>query len=86
MAFLAPNFTETGIGLVKAPEDLTATLQAAIRKAIRTGKTRKEHAVKAIGGPNGCLFVDRPDLTAKVSAGNNGSSRSVCCCLCSNAT
>jgi hypothetical protein len=69
MAFLAPNFTETGIGLVKAPEDLTVNLQKEIRKAIRKGKTRKEKVISAIGGPNGCLFVDRPDLTAKVSLG-----------------
>ena len=67
MAFLAPNFTEYGMGLVRAPEDLTKTLQTEIRNAIKKGKTRKEHQIGAIGGPNGCDFVDRPDLTRRVS-------------------
>ncbi|CAB9525079.1 expressed unknown protein [Seminavis robusta] len=66
MAFLAPNFTEYGMGLVRAPEDLTLTLQHEIRTAIKDGKTRKEHSIDAIGGPNGCDFVDRPDLTQRV--------------------
>jgi hypothetical protein len=62
-AFLVPNFTEFGFGLARAPPELTEALQKGIRDGIPTA--RLEHRVDIIHGPQ-ALFVDRPDLTARV--------------------
>lgn len=62
-AFLVPNFTEHGFGLARAPEELTQALQEGIRDGLPTA--RLEHRVEVIHGPQ-ALFVDRPDLTARV--------------------
>jgi len=56
-----------GFGLVRGPEELTHTLQTEIRGGIERGETREEHAILAIEGEK-CLFIDRPDLTDKVSS------------------
>jgi hypothetical protein len=67
MAYVTPNFTEYGIGLTRAPEELTAALQREIRQAILEGNTRKEEDLVLIGGPHGPQFIDRPDLLRRVS-------------------
>ena len=64
-ALLAPNFTETGWGLTRAPEDLMVALRAGIREGVATA--REERRIEVIEGERP-LFVDRPDLTDRVSA------------------
>jgi hypothetical protein len=63
-AYLAPNFTENGWGLTQAPEDLMVALRAGIREGV--AKARPEDHVEVIEGLQP-LFVDRPDLTERVS-------------------
>lgn len=65
-AFLVRNYTELGFGLARAPEELTAALQEGIRGGLARGEARLEHQVKVIEGPRS-LFIDRPDLTQRVS-------------------
>ena len=60
-----PNYTEFGWGLTHAPEQLTADIQQAIREGLPTA--RSEGKIDVITGPNVPLFIDRPDLTARVS-------------------
>ena len=62
-AVLAPNFTETGWGLTRAPEDLMVALRKGIREGVATA--RPEHPVEVIEGDTP-LFIDRPDLTRRV--------------------
>ena len=62
-AYLAPNFTETGWGLTRAPEDLMIALRAGIRDGLATA--RPEHEVDVIEGDTP-LFISRPDLTKRV--------------------
>lgn len=64
-ALTAPNFTEFGFGLVKAPAELTEALREGVMGAWKEGKARLEHEVEVIEGPQ-CLFVDRKDLTRRV--------------------
>ena len=66
-AFTAKNFTQYGFGIVRGPEELTATLREEVIGAFERGETRQEHAILTIEGPERCLFVDRLDLTQRVS-------------------
>jgi len=51
-ALLAPNFTEHGFGLAKAPDALMATLRKAIRDGVKEGgAVRTEGPVDVIEGP-----------------------------------
>jgi len=63
-ALLAPNFTELGFGLAKAPEELMQSLRKGIRDGVKNA--RSEGYVDVIEGPEDPLFVDRPDLTRRV--------------------
>eukprot|EP00545_Synedropsis_sp_CCMP1620_P011887 CAMPEP_0119004644 /NCGR_PEP_ID=MMETSP1176-20130426/1268_1 /TAXON_ID=265551 /ORGANISM="Synedropsis recta cf, Strain CCMP1620" /LENGTH=348 /DNA_ID=CAMNT_0006956379 /DNA_START=24 /DNA_END=1070 /DNA_ORIENTATION=- len=64
-AIVQPNFTETGWGLARAPEDLVGTLRATVREAYDAGDYRNEHHVDVIDGLQP-IFIDRPALTARV--------------------
>ena len=68
-AITVPNYTEFGWGLTHAPEELTQTIQQAIREGLPTA--RSEGKIDVITGPNIPLFIDRPDLTARVSVWQN---------------
>ena len=63
-ALLAPNFTELGFGLARAPEPLMKALRKGIREGVATA--REEGTIDVIGGPHRPWFVDRPDLTKRV--------------------
>lgn len=67
-AFLTANFTQYGFGLVRGPEELTETLRREVIGTYERGGAREEHAIQAIEGPERSLFVDRPDLTRRVSS------------------
>jgi hypothetical protein len=60
-AFVQPNFTDTGWGLTRAPEDLLELLQDTIRTAYDEGDYRVEDEDMVNGLKP--LFIDRPDLT-----------------------
>jgi hypothetical protein len=62
-AFLAPNFTEYGFGLARAPQDLLEALQKGIHDGLDTAVP--EHNVPVIFGQPP-LMVHRPDLVTKV--------------------
>lgn len=64
-AITTPNYTEFGWGLTHAPDELTETLRQAIHDGLPTART--EGKIDVITGPNVPLFVDRPDLTSRVS-------------------
>ena len=64
-AFVAPNFTEFGFGLAKAPAALTAALQEGIRGGLERGEQRFESKIEVIEGDRP-WFIDRPDLTKRV--------------------
>lgn len=64
-ALAAPNFTEFGFGLVRAPEELTVALREGVMGAYERGEAKLEHDVEVIEGPR-CRFVQRPDLTKRV--------------------
>ena len=63
-AFQAPNFTELGFGLARAPSSLVEALQRGIRNGLTTA--RHEKRVDVIDAPEQPLFIDRPDLTERV--------------------
>jgi hypothetical protein len=63
-AFLVPNFTEHGFGLARCPDDLLKDLQQGIRDGLP--HARHEKLVSVIEAPEPPLFIDRPDLTARV--------------------
>lgn len=63
-ALTMPNFTEYGWGLTHAPESLTSDIRQAIFDGLPTA--RSEGQVDVIEGPP-ALFIDRPDMTARVS-------------------
>jgi hypothetical protein len=65
-AAVAPNFTETGWGLSKISNDLLDSMQQGVRDGLPNA--RSEGFVDVIGGKEP-LFVDRPDLTARVRYG-----------------
>lgn len=62
-ALTAPNFTEYGFGLARAPPGLVEALRQGIYDGLPTA--REEHDIPVILGERP-LFVDRPDLTSRV--------------------
>ncbi len=60
---IMPNFTESGWGLTRAPDDLMKALVKGINDGLPTA--REEHSVDVIYGPP-CLFIDRPDLVERI--------------------
>jgi hypothetical protein len=64
-ALMAPNFTEHGFGLARAPDDLMESLRQGIRDGLDKGP-RLESQIKVIEGLTP-WFIDRPDLTQRVS-------------------
>lgn len=61
-AIIAPNFTELGFGMTRAPEDLMVALRMGIRDGLAKGKARSEGKVEVIDGPLNPIMIDRPDL------------------------
>jgi hypothetical protein len=70
MALTTPNFTEFGWGLTQGPPELTEELVAAIQEGL--SHTRPEGFSQEIAGPNPPDFIDRQDLTDKVSNNSQG--------------
>jgi hypothetical protein len=66
-ALVQPNFTRYGFGLARAPEPLMVELRQAIHDGLATGTPREELGSEVIEGPNKPWFIDRPDLTTRVS-------------------
>lgn len=62
---LAPNFTEFGFGLARAPEDLMIALRQGIRDGLEKGPREEKH-INVIEGDHLPWFIDRPDLTDRV--------------------
>jgi hypothetical protein len=63
-ALTMPNFTEYGWGLTHASERLTEEIRQGIYDGLPNART--EGNIDVIDGP-APLFIDRPDLTKKVS-------------------
>jgi len=63
-AVVAPNFTEHGFGLARAPDELMEALREGIRKGVEDGPG-VEGDVEVIEGLQP-WFIDRPDLTQRV--------------------
>jgi hypothetical protein len=59
------NYTQHGFGLVRAPENLMEALRKGIQDGLAKGP-RYESGITAINGEQP-WFIDRPDLTARVS-------------------
>jgi hypothetical protein len=92
-ALTVPNHTEFGWGLTQAPASLTEDLRQAIFDGLP--EARSEGTVDVIDAPQPPLFIDRWDLTQRVSAierkeGREGVSFSkemtffFCCCTQTN--
>jgi hypothetical protein len=64
-AMVIPNFTEYGFGLARAPDDLMEALRLGIREGLSAGP-ELEPAVAIVDGDRP-MFIDRPDLTQRVS-------------------
>lgn len=64
-ALLAPNFTELGFGLARAPEPLMQALLRGIREGVEAGPG-EEGTIDVIGGPHKPWFIQREDLTRRV--------------------
>jgi len=64
-SLVQPNFTATGWGLMRAPQELADTLRREVRGAYEAGDYRLEHNVDVITGDQ-ALFVSRPSLTKRV--------------------
>lgn len=64
-AVVAPNFTEYGFGLARAPDDLMQALRQGIRDGLKEGP-QLERSVEVIDGDQP-WFISRPDLTQRVS-------------------
>jgi hypothetical protein len=65
VASVQRNFTEHGFALARAPEDLMEVLREGIREGVAAGPSL-EVQINAIGGIRP-WFIDRPDLTQRVS-------------------
>jgi len=65
MALVAPNFTEYGFGLARAPDDLMVALRQGVRDGLAKGP-RTEVDIDVIETPLPSWFIDRPDLTKRV--------------------
>jgi hypothetical protein len=66
-ALVQPNFTETGWGLTRAPEELVETLRDAVKTKYEAGEYRDENydGIDVVDGA-GPIFIDRPDLLKRV--------------------
>jgi len=64
-ALVAPNFTEYGFGLVRAPDDLMEDLRQGIRDGLAQGPGI-ESEIDVIETPLPSWFINRPDLTQRV--------------------
>ena len=64
-AIVQPNFTETGWGLTRAPQELADTLRKAVRSAYDSGNYRDEGDIEVVDGRKP-IYIDRPDLTERV--------------------
>lgn len=64
-SLLAPNYTEFGFGLARAPEALTQELREGIHDGLRRGAIEPEKDVPVILGATP-LFIKRPDLLDRV--------------------
>lgn len=64
-AVVAPNFTEYGWGLARAPDDLMEALRQGIREGVEKGP-KEEAVIQEIVGDHPPWFIDRPDLTKRV--------------------
>lgn len=64
-AVVAPNFTEFGFGLARAPDDLMEALRQGIHDGLEAGP-EFETSVEVIKG-DPPWFINRPDLTQRVS-------------------
>ena len=67
-AFLQPNFTQFGFGLARAPDELMQALRQGIQDGLEAGP-RLEGDIPVIHG-DFPWFIDRPDLTQRVSCFN----------------
>lgn len=65
MAMVAPNITEFGFGLVRAPDDLMEALRQGIRDGLAEGP-RTEVKIEVVDTAEPSWFIDRPDLTNRV--------------------
>lgn len=65
MAVVAPNFTEFGFGLVRAPEELMEALRQGIRDGLAEGPAT-EVKIDVIDTAEPSWFIERPDLTERV--------------------
>lgn len=65
-AIVAPNFTQYGWGLAKAPDELMAALRKGIHDGVNSGQVREEGSIDVIDGELKPWFIDRPDLTKRV--------------------
>jgi hypothetical protein len=63
-AVVAPNFTQYGWGLARAPDDLMEALRKGIHDGVAAGP-KLEEPVEVIEGDQP-WFIDRPDLTQRV--------------------
>jgi hypothetical protein len=64
-AVLAPNFTEFGFGLARAPDDLMEALRKGIHDGLEAGPELERQVEVIKGDP--AWFIERPDLTQRVS-------------------
>mmetsp|Transcript_69066 Transcript_69066/g.200407 ORF Transcript_69066/g.200407 Transcript_69066/m.200407 type:complete len:349 (+) Transcript_69066:92-1138(+) len=65
MAVVAPNFTEFGFSLARAPDGLMEDLREAIRQGLEKGP-RTEKKIDVIDTAEPSWFIDRPDMTNRV--------------------
>lgn len=66
-ALLQPNYTEHGFALARAPDDLMEALRQGIRDGLKAGPSVENDAeIVGITGDKP-WFINRPDLTERVS-------------------
>jgi len=63
-ALVAPNFTEFGWGLSRAPEDLLKILKETLHEGLKDAKL--ENFVEVISSPNRPYFINARHLTARI--------------------
>ena len=82
-AVVAPNFTEFGFGLARAPDELMEALRQGIKDGLEAGP-EFEYDIPVIKGDRP-WFIDRPDLTQRVSSFKFRSEychELLCVCVC----
>ena len=57
-AFLCPNFTESGWGLTRAPQDVVDRLASRLQQGLISDNPREERGDHGVDGANMPLFVD----------------------------